>query len=277
MGTGVAIAAEARHHLLMVGVATMVLAVVSTTAACDRGTPSGGSMGPPAAAGSANPTDAPIPAGSAAPAATAYAPTIDPEAFSTTVDNPFFPLRPGMRWDYRATTAEGQETSVIIVTNNTKTIMGVRCVEVHDTVKLNGQVLEDTFDWYAQHRDGTVWYFGEDTKEYENGKVSSTEGSWTAGVNGAQPGIMMLAQPQPGARYQQEYYKGAAEDVAEVLSLTEKATVPTGSYDGVLQTKDTTPLKPEQLENKYYARGVGKVLIANLTTGGRDELVHFAG
>jgi hypothetical protein len=278
IGGGVAVAAQTRRHLLVLRAAIMVLSVaVLTTAACDRGTPSGGSMVPPTSAGPAPPTGPPIPAGSAAPVDGAYAPTIDPKAFSTTVDNQFFPLRPGMRWDYRSATADGLETDVVIVTNNTKTVMGVPCVEVHDTVKLNGQLIEETFDWYAQHRDGTVWYFGEDTKEYENGKVSSTKGSWTGGVNGAQPGIIMPAQPQIGERYRQEYYKGEAEDVAEVLSLTEKATVPTGSYDGVLKTKDTTPLVPDQLENKYYARGVGKVLIANVAAGERDELVQFTG
>lgn len=208
----------------------------------------------------------------------AYAPTVDATAFSTTVDNPFLPLRPGMRWEYRARTAEGLETTVVTVTDQTRTIMGVTCVEVRDTVTVDGALKEDTLDWYAQHRDGTVWYFGEDTKEYEDGKVSSAEGSWMAGVDGALPGIVMPAQPRAGDRYRQEYYKGEAEDMAEVLSVTESANVPTGSYSGVVMTKDYTPLEPDLLEYKYYARGVGMVLTVDLAAGGsRDELVRFTG
>jgi hypothetical protein len=181
-----------------------------------------------------------------------------------------------MRWEYRSQTKDGVETTVVVVTNNTRTFMGVPCVEVHDTVRLDGQVIEDTLDWYAQHRDGTVWYFGEDTKEYENGKRVSTKGSWQAGVNGALPGIVMPAQPQVGERYRQEYYRGEAEDMAEVLSTTERAQVRTGSYDGVVKTKDTTPLEPHVLENKYYARGIGPVLTVDVASGGtRDELVTF--
>ena len=165
----------------------------------------------------------------ATPGATAYAPTIDPAAFSATVDNPFLPVRPGMRWEYRSTTADGAETTLVTVTSTVKTIMGVPCIEVRDTVSLDGVIKEDTLDWYAQHRDGTVWYFGEDTKEFEDGKVVSTKGSWTAGIDGAQPGIVMPAQPKVGEPYRQEYYQGHAEDMAEVVSLAETATVPSGS------------------------------------------------
>ena len=206
-----------------------------------------------------------------------YAPTVEPAAFSSTVENPFFPLRPGMRWEYRSNTPDGVETTIVTVADTTKTIMGAPCVEVRDTVTLNGELKEDTLDWYAQHRDGTVWYFGEDTKEYENGKVSSTEGTWTAGIDGALPGIVMPARPQVGDRYRQEYYRGHAEDMAEVQSLTETAVVPAGSYNGAVKTNDYTPLKPDLLENKYYARGVGVVLTVDVRAGGRDELVSFTG
>ncbi|HET8680631.1 MAG TPA: hypothetical protein VFM54_01970 [Micromonosporaceae bacterium] len=210
------------------------------------------------------------------PAAPAYSPTIDPAAFSSTVDNPFLPLRQGMSWEYRSQAEDGTETTTVAVTDRTRVVMGVVCVEVRDTVRLNGEVIEDTFDWYAQHRDGTVWYFGEDTKEYEGGKVVSTEGSWEAGVDGAQPGVVMPAQPRVGDRYRQEYYRGEAEDMAEVLSVTEHVRVPTGSYDGVVQTRDTTPLEPKLVEHKYYARGIGPVLTVDVAGGGtRDELVHF--
>jgi len=232
--------------------ALVVIAVVSATSACSTTSTN------------------------ATPGATPYEPTIDPAAFSTTVDNPFLPLRPGMSWEYRTNTADGVETTAVTVTSTTKTIMGVECIEVRDTVSLDGVVKEDTLDWYAQHRDGTVWYFGEDTKEYEDGKVVSTEGSWIAGVDGAQPGIVMPAQPKVGEAYRQEYYKGHAEDMAEVVGLTDSATVPAGHFAGTLKTKDYTPLDPDLIENKYYARGVGVVLTVD-KGGGRDELVHFSG
>jgi len=192
------------------------------------------------------------------------------------VDNLFLPLRPGMRWEYRATTEEGVESTVVEVTHNVRTILGVPCVEVRDTVMLDGALKEDTLDWYAQHRDGTVWYFGEDTKEYEDGRVSSTEGSWTAGVDGALPGIVMPAQPQVGDRYRQEYYSGHAEDMAEVLSLGGSVVVPAGPYGGAVETRDTTPLEPQAVERKYYAPGVGAVLTVDVGAGGvRDELIRF--
>jgi hypothetical protein len=260
----------------------IAVAAMSVGAAC-TGSPAAAPSPSPSSSGAAvsapgSPGPSAIPPDSAAPVTGAYAPTIDPAAFSATVDNPFFPLRPGMRWEYRSNTPDGVETTIVTATNKTHTIMGVPCVEVRDTVKLDGTLKEDTFDWYAQDRDGAVWYFGEDTKEYENGKVSSIEGSWMAGVRGARPGILMPAQPAVGDRYRQEYYKGHAEDLAEVLSLTEHARVPTGSYDGVVMTKETTPLEPDALEHKYYARGIGTVLTLDVSAGGvRDELVRFSG
>jgi hypothetical protein len=197
--------------------------------------------------------------------------------FSATVDNPFFPLRPGMRWQYRARTEDGVETTVVAVTGHVRTVAGVPCVEVRDTVRLDGKTIEDTLDWYAQHRDGAVWYFGEDTKEYEDGKVVSTEGSWEAGVKGAQPGVIMPAQPRPGDQYRQEYYKGHAEDTARVIAVGRSARVPAGAYDGLVVTEETTPLEPTVREHKYYARGVGPVLTVDVGgDGARDELVSVS-
>ncbi len=251
---------------------TSLAATVCAVAACGASTPS-----PPTPAPAlTTPEPTATPPGSAAPVTGPYAPAVDPNAFGSTVDNGFFPLRPGMRWEYRSQTADGTETTVVTVTDQTKTIMGVRCVEVRDTVKVDGHLKEDTLDWYAQHRDGAVWYFGEDTKEYADGAVSSTKGSWIAGVKGALPGIVMAAQPRVGDRYRQEYYLGEAEDMAEVLGTTDRVTVPAGSYDGVVKTKDYTPLEPDVLENKYYAAGVGPVLTVDVAAGGtRDELVTF--
>ena len=265
------------HRARAAGTLVVTIAVACTAIGCSANNPAAPSTtGSPA--GAATPTSEAVPAGSAAPVTGVYAPRIDPAAFASVVDNPYFPLRPGMRWEYRSKTEDGTETTVVEVTNNTRTLMGVPCVEVRDTVRLDGEVIEDTLDWYAQHRDGTVWYFGEDTKEYEKGKVVTTKGSWEAGVKGALPGIVMPAQPRVGDRYRQEYYKGEAEDMAEVLATTDRAQVPTGAYDGVVKTKDTTPLEPQVLEQKFYAQGVGPVLTIDIAGGGtRDELVSFTG
>jgi hypothetical protein len=250
-------------------VCTAVTAL-GTGTACSGGTPATSAR--PSAAASTRAI--PEPPGSAARIAVPYAPAVDPAALSATVDNPFFPLQRGVRWQYRSATTDGVETTVVTVTSKTRIIAGVPCVEVRDTVRVDGALKEDTLDWYAQDRAGAVWYFGEDTKEYDQGKVTSTEGSWVAGEHGAQPGIMMPAHPQPGDRYRQEYYRGHAEDLAEVLSISERAKVPAGSYDGVVMTKETTPLEPAVLERKYYARGIGMVLTVDVAGGGaRDELI----
>ena len=160
--------------------------------------------------------------------------------------------------------------------DETREIMGIEARVVHDVVTEDGELVEDTFDWYAQDADGNVWYFGEDTKEFEDGKVATTAGSWEAGVDGAQPGILVPAEPEDGMTYRQEYYAGEAEDAAEVLSLDEKVEVPFGSYDGVLMTKEFTPLEPDILEHKFYARGVGVVLALAISGGSdREELVSY--
>jgi hypothetical protein len=152
--------------------------------------------------------------------------------------------------------------------------MGIEARIVHDLVTEDGVPIEDTYDWYAQDADGNVWYLGEDTKEYENGKVVSTAGSWEAGVDDAQPGIAVPAVPTVGLTYRQEYYEAEAEDAAAVLSLDEQAEAPLGRYTGVLMTKDFTPLHPEILEYKFYARGVGPVVVLGVSGGiGREELV----
>jgi hypothetical protein len=192
-----------------------------------------------------------------------YAPHIDPADFTTTIDNKYFPLKPGTAFVYEGNT----ERDVMTVTHDTKQIMGVKCVVVDDRATQNGELIEGTFDWYAQDKEGKVWYFGEDTKEYKNGKVTSTEGSWEAGVNGAKPGIIMQAHPKVGQSYRQEYYKGHAEDMAKVISLNDSIRVPYGSFDHVLVTKEWTPLQPGYVEHKYYAPGVGQVY------GGGSHLV----
>jgi hypothetical protein len=203
-----------------------------------------------------------------------YAPVIVPSNFTTVIDNPFFPLTPGATHVYEGTTPEGTERTENYVTFETKQVMGVTCIVLKNRVTLNGALIEETFDWHAQDKDGNVWYFGEDAKDYEGGKVVSTAGSWEAGRDGAMPGTIMKASPKVGDIYKQEYYKGHAEDTAEVLDLTGQATVPYGSYTGVLVTKDWTPLDDTVIENKYFARGIGLVLEDKVKGGsGRSELI----
>jgi hypothetical protein len=213
-------------------------------------------------------------AGVGALAVAAPAPAqLDPADFTTKIDNPYWPMKPGSRWLYR----EGKARDVLTVTGRTKKIMGIEAVVVHDVLSEDGEVMEDTFDWYAQDSSGNVWYMGEDTKELEGGKVVSTEGSWEAGVDGAQPGVIVPAKPEVGMTYRQEYYKGEAEDAGEVLSLDARETVPYGSFDGLLETKDYSPLEPKVVEHKYYAKGVGPILAITVSGGSdREELIRFS-
>jgi hypothetical protein len=191
----------------------------------------------------------------------AYAPRIDPADFTTKVDNQYFPLKPGTTLLYRGKTKDGTQGDVMTVTHHTKRIMGVACVVVDDEVtEGGGKPVERTLDWYAQDKRGNVWYFGEDTKEYENGKVKSTAGSWEAGKDGAEPGIIMPARPKVGQSYRQEYYEGKAEDMARVVDLNGSAKVPYGSFERVLVTEEWTPLEPGVAARKYYAAGVGDIM-----------------
>jgi hypothetical protein len=183
----------------------------------------------------------------------AYSPHIDPAEFTTKVDNEYFPMQPGTTFLY----AGGTQHSEMTVTSGTKNVMGVECIVVDHREWEGDQLIERTHDWFAQDKEGTVWYFGEDTKEYEEGKVVSTKGSWEAGVDGAKPGIIMQADPKVGQSYYQEYYPGEAMDMARVLSFDASVTVPYGSFDEVLETREWTPLQPGFSEKKYYVRGVG--------------------
>jgi hypothetical protein len=204
--------------------------------------------------------------------------TLDPAEFTTEITNPYWPMKPGSRWVYRETDKDEVLKVVVTVTDQTMRIAnGIEARVVHDVVSQDGEPVEVTDDWYAQDSEGNVWYLGEDTAEYENGKVVSREGSFEAGVDGAQPGIAVPANPEPGLAYRQEYYAGQAEDKAKVLSLDATATVPFGSFDAVLQTEDTNPLsKPPQVEHKFYARGVGPVLAIGVSGGsGREELITY--
>jgi hypothetical protein len=196
-----------------------------------------------------------------------YNPTIDPAHFVAGVDNPFFPLVPGTVFEYDV--VESDETVIVTVKNETKVIMGVSCVVVHDVARSGGAVVEDTFDWYAQDDQGNVWYMGEDTTAFEGG-MTSKEGSWQAGVDGAKPGIVMMGAPTPGEPYYQEFYEDEAEDQGQVIAIDAAVTVPYGSFTGCVQTRDFTELDPDVEENKYYCPGVGQVR-AMITKGGAEH------
>ena len=202
---------------------------------------------------------------------------LDPAEFTTEIDNPYWPMTPGSRWVYEESDAEGTNRVVVTVTNETKEIAnGVEARVVHDVVTQDGEPVEITDDWYAQDADGNIWYLGEETAEYEDGKVASREGSFEAGVDGAEAGVAMPADPEPGLEYRQEYLEGEAEDHARVLGFSERVVVPFGKFDSVLQTEDVNPLgEPVQVENKFYAEGVGPLLTIDLTGEGREELISY--
>jgi hypothetical protein len=205
-----------------------------------------------------------------------YEPTIDPAVFADRIDNRFLPLAVGARWVYEGTgDAEGEVTTVEVLAE-TRMIMGVLCTVVSDEVTLDGEPVEITKDWFAQDADGNVWYFGEETAEYENGEVVNTAGAWEARVDGAQPGIVMPADPQVGITYRQEFYAGEAEDVGKVIEVEQSVDVPFGSFDKVLVTEDWTPLEPDVAEHKFYAPGVGMVMEQVVRGGeGAFELVTY--
>jgi hypothetical protein len=202
--------------------------------------------------------------------------TLDPADFVARVDNPYFPMAPGTRWVYREFDFESSLRVTVTVLERTRKIAGIDATVVHDVVSERGEVVENTFDWYAQDVCGNLWYLGENTKEYENGKVVSTAGSWEHGVDGAMAGVIMPAEPQVGLTYRQEYYAGEAEDAATIMSLDEQAQPPFGHFRNVILTGDFTPLHPKVLEYKLYARGVGPVIALGISGGSdREELVRF--
>lgn len=194
---------------------------------------------------------------------------VDPADFVEGVDNPYFPLEPGTTFVY-----EGQVETVatdleVYVTDQTKDVMGVTTTVVRENESIDGELVEEAYSWYAQDVDGNVWYFGRDAKEYDNGEVSGTTGSWEAGVDGAQPGVVMLGDPQPGLAYRQEYYEGILEDQAAVVSLIENVTVPYGSFENVLLIQQWSDLEMGYEANKYYVKDVG--LVKEMAVRGSDE------
>ena len=206
-----------------------------------------------------------------------YAVTLDPNDFVSVVENPYLPRIPGTKYIYESRTDEGVELIEIEILAETKEILGIAATVMRDNVYLNDEVIEDTFDWFAQDQDGNVWYLGEDVSNYEDGKLADKQGSWEAGLDGAQPGIVMFGDPAAhiGETVRQEYYKGEAEDMTQLLSIGESVSIPLGSFDNVLNMLDTMPLEPNLREEKYYAQGIGVVKAVNLDTGEEEILIEM--
>jgi len=203
-----------------------------------------------------------------------YHPHIDPANFSPNVTNKFFPLTPGKTLVYTGTKDGEKALDLVATTSRTRVVAGVTTRVVEDRLYLDNVLAERTSDYYTQDRCGNVWYFGEDTAELDrHGNVFSTEGSWHAGVDGAQPGVFMQAHPQVGRRFRQEWYEGHAEDVFKVVSRSSRISVPYGSFRHALRTEETTALEPEVLDNKYYVKGIGEV--AELSVKGPKEALKL--
>jgi hypothetical protein len=207
-------------------------------------------------------------------AAGVYESNMTPDNFVSGIENKYFTLTPGKKMVYRAQTEDGIERNEVYITYDTRRIMDVTTVVVWDRVWLNDDLTEDTKDWYAQDKYGNIWYFGEDTKELIAGKVTTTHGSWEAGVDGGKPGMIMKGTPVVGDSYRQEYLVGTVEDMGKIVSLDESVSVPFGKLTGCVKTVDWTPLEPGVTENKYYCPQVGGVALeVGVEDGERVELI----
>jgi hypothetical protein len=192
--------------------------------------------------------------------------------FAKAIDNPYFPLSPGSTFLYSGTKDNSKLIMQVTVTKTTRKITNVTCIEVDSTLTVDDKLAEKTVNWYAQDKQGNVWSFGRSVKEYSPaGKVTSTASTWLAGTKGALPGMVIQANPTVDLTYRQDYYKGHAEDMAQVLSLNQTVTGTSASYDNVLQIKEWTPLQPAIVVNKWYAKGVG-LIMSKVVQGGNQEL-----
>jgi hypothetical protein len=203
---------------------------------------------------------------------------LNPNDFVNSVTNKFFPLVPGTTFHYEGQKDGIAATNDTTVLRTTKTILGVKCTAVQDVAHEEGKLVEKTFDWYAQDKAGNVWYFGEDSTAYLPDGTTSKEGSWQAGVNGAEQGIIMEAAPKVGDKYQQENAPGVAQDMAQVMSLDKSLCVPYGCFDDLLLTRESTPLAKGDVEQKYYAPNVG-FIYGQALRGGNEftQLVSVTG
>jgi hypothetical protein len=207
-----------------------------------------------------------------------YSVNVTAADFVAGIDNPYLPFIPGSKWVYEARLEDGSvERNEVEVLEETRNVNGVTATVVHDVVFVEGQLTEETYDWYAQDRDGNVWYLGEDVDNYENGVLADHAGSWEWGRDGALPGVMMWANPSAhmNEEYYQEYYAGEAEDQGKVLSITESVDVPVGSFEKVVKTYDFSAIDPDLKENKFYASGIGLIKEIDMTTGEEVVLIEF--
>jgi hypothetical protein len=205
----------------------------------------------------------------------AYQPLLRAAELSTQIDHPLFLAPVGARWVYEGHTEDGLEHIEVSVLPETREVWGTSVRVIRDTASLDGVLIEDTWDYFAQDAQGNVWYLGEDTRAYEAGVMTSSAGSWEAGLDGALPGIVMLAEPQVGDAYRQEYYAGEAEDFANVVALNQSVSVPAGQFSGCLKTRDLSAIEPDADEYKYYCPGVGNVLEEEEDE--RLELIEYSG
>jgi len=194
-----------------------------------------------------------------------YEPVLDPANFVAVIDNPYFPLPVGRTLVYEGIKDGQTQIDTVTVTNQTKVIEGITATVVSDIATHDGAILEKTFDWFAQDKQGNVWYLGEDTTAFlPNGKTD-TSGSWEAGVHDAEPGIVMEAHPQIPDAYRQEFLAGEAEDTAWVVELGGTVTVPYGKLRNTLTTLEATRIEPGLYDQKIYAPSFGMVLEQALT------------
>ncbi len=207
-----------------------------------------------------------------------YTVDLAPADFVAGINNPYLPFIPGSKWVYAATLPDGTvERNEITVLQETRVVNGVSAVVVNDLVYVDGQIVEETYDWYAQDQKGSVWYLGEEVDNYENGVLVDHAGSWEWGKDGALPGVIMWADPSAhmNEEYYQEFYAGEAEDKGQVLSTNEKVTIPFGSFENVVKTYDFSTIDPELQERKFYAKGVGFIKESNVKTGEEVMLIEF--
>lgn len=206
-----------------------------------------------------------------------YDPKINPADFTTKITNKYFSLPVGKEMTYMADTEEGPEKIVIKITGETKVIEGVTTLVYLDTVHLNGVIHEVTRDYLAQHKNGDVWYFGEEVDNYdEKGRLKDHAGTFIHGKDGARAGIWMKAEQKIGDSYKQEYFKGEAEDMRDTVATGLTVTTKLGTYTDCVKVYDWTPIDKKSREHKTYCPQVGAlVLNEHLETGKRAELVNI--
>lgn len=262
-----------RRTVLATAMAVAIAASCVTVAGCSAGDESrrgGANLSTANSRSSRPPDEAVIDPGDGG----SYQPVVDPAEFVDGIDNPYFPLEPGTRWVYEGVDNGERERIELEATTETKVILDIAAVGVADINYVDGELAAVTTDWYSQDRAGNVWYLGEDTQNYENGRPTDTEG-WEAGVDGALPGIFVPGEPKVGDAFRQNYQAGRLEELAEVVRVGAARSIGLGEYRDVIVIRTWTPLEPKIIEEKYYAPGVGKIYETHTAGGkGGTELVE---